>query len=376
MIDELSITANGQTIEGWQDIAVTRGIENFPSSFDLGFTEKFPDSATEVAITPATACQVKIGDDLVLTGYVDQYISNITPASHDVRITGRSKCEDLVDCSALFDQGVVYLADQTITQIATSLAKPFGITVSNMSDDGPPVLAVVVNLGETPYEIIEKVARWMGVLAYDGTDGNLILSRVGTTSMASGFAQGVNVQAASVTYRADQRFTDYYVVWQAVNVQNDPVYGLNQHGYAQDPSLKQLGRVRPHYIVSSMVDVQLGGDLGQKIAQWECNRRFGRSQSVTILTDSWRDQAGMLWQPNAYATVDIPAIKASGLNWIIASVTYLRDLQTGTTAQVTLMPPQAFEVEPLSLQTDDPDILLSIKQTADVQAAQFSQRAQ
>ncbi len=362
MIDQLTVTATGQDIKGWQDISITRSIESFPSSFQLGLTENYPH-ANEVIIVPGTVVYIKIGNDLVLTGYCDRYNADITPETHDVQIQGRSYCEDLVDADALFDNSVV-AAGQTITQIATMLCAPFGITVKNNVDDGPPIPSIVINLGEKPYEIIEKLARWVGLLVYDDVDGNLILDRAGSITAAGGFQQGHNIQSASAHLQVDQRFTEYFVVWQAVNDQADISATGNQHGYAKDVAMLQIGRVRPHYIVSTLTDSTISSgsfDLGQRLADWECNRRIGRSQSVTLTTDSWRDKNGALWRPNSIVYCDIPVIKMSQKNWIIATVTYSRNATTGTTAQLTLMPPDAFLIEPISLGGVDQDILQGIR---------------
>jgi prophage tail gpP-like protein len=359
--DIVTIIANNQSITGWQEISITRSIESFPSSFNLGFTEYYPN-VKEIIITPGTAASVKIGNDLILTGYIDQYNSNITAESHDVRINGRSKCEDLIDCSALFSESV-QAAGQNITELATMLAKPFGITVKNFSDDGPGIPSITINLGETPYEIIEKIARWIGLLVYDDVNGNLVLSRVGLKTMAGGFSQGTNIQSASGRFQVDQRFTDYYVVWQSVDTQADINNNSNTHGHATDEYMKGLGRVRPHYIVSSLTDATLGAgfDLGQRIADWENNRRIGRSQSITLVTDTWRDKSGALWEPNSLIYVDVPKIKIADKTWVIATVTYKRNLDSGTTAELILMPPLAFSIEPSSLGGIDADTMRGIQ---------------
>ena len=383
--DELKITIDTDssttvTIAGWTEISLTRAIEGFPSSFDIRLTEKYPGTEA-IVITPGRGCRVYLGSDLVLTGYIDRYESAITDTSHEVHISGRSLCEDLVDCSAFFGEygeGFTMIEQKTIMQIAHQLCDPFNISIVNLSGDEGPVIPVIsINLGETPYEILENVARWEGLLIYDNPQGQLVFNRVGTQSMASGFQQGKNVQAAQATFSADERFTDYYVLRQATNVlqdvrnsEGDAGVGNNRHGYAQDKDLKALGRYRPHYIISGIVDASqlylgLDPDLGQRMADWEMNRRWGRSQAITLVCDSWRDKHGALWEQNKLAFVDVPAIKVNSRTWIIAAVTYHRDIQSGTTAQVVLMPPEAFRIEPVALmQGADADLVIAQQKAA------------
>src|SRR6195256_1471631 len=94
--DELVLNVGGTQIRGWQRVLVTRPLNAIPASFDIQLTEKYPDSP-DVAVKPGDECTVTIGADLVLTGYVDQYAVTISPGEHTIKITGRSKSQDLVD---------------------------------------------------------------------------------------------------------------------------------------------------------------------------------------------------------------------------------------------------------------------------------------
>ena len=76
---------------------------------------------------------VKIGADLVLTGYVDRYSSSISAGQHTIRVEGRSKSEDLVDCSALVQNtsagspvtpGMQIVNGSDAVSIASKLAAP------------------------------------------------------------------------------------------------------------------------------------------------------------------------------------------------------------------------------------------------------------
>ncbi|MGI4940908.1 MAG: phage baseplate assembly protein [Janthinobacterium lividum] len=76
--------------------------------------------------------------------------------------------------------------------------------------------------------------------------------------------------------------------------------------------------------------------------------RNGRSQTISLTCDSWRDSAGTLWQPNALARVDVPIMRLVNQFWIISEVIYRQD-DDGTRADLLLMPPDAFQPEPTAL---------------------------
>src|ERR1700728_2762613 len=91
--NEVSIVVNGTQWNGWQSIEITRGIETVPSSFSLMGTERFPGVAGQTTVDiPLTApAQIKIGSDLIITGYVDTAERSYTAESHQILFTGRSK---------------------------------------------------------------------------------------------------------------------------------------------------------------------------------------------------------------------------------------------------------------------------------------------
>jgi prophage tail gpP-like protein len=360
--DDLSLIVGGQQFSGWEAVRVTRGVERCPSDFDFLVTERNPSNPGTISIEPGQSCQVTIGKDKVLTGYVDRYAASLSPGQHQVRIQGRSKCSDIVDCSAGIlpdgsSRGMV-VTTSSLLDLATQLCAPFGVTVSSLNGidvpvtgaGGAPVQFSVI-LTETPYEVIERVARYVGVLAYDGPDGNLILARVGSTNAASGFSQGKNVQAASVAFSQDERYSIYIPRLFSVDDLKNGVGGQVAFKPATDPGIK---RFRSLVVVSEQYNYQ--GFLVEQRAQWEANRRYGRSFAVQITCDSWRDSAGTLWTPNTFATVDIPVLKLVARKWIIATVTYIRDAARGTVADLVLMPQEAFSIEPSALQPFDPQV--------------------
>jgi prophage tail gpP-like protein len=338
---------------GWTSIRVTRGIERCPSDFEIIATERNPLEPTVLQIYPGDQCQILLGSDLVLTGYIDQVMPSIGPSSHSIKIVGRSKCADLVDCSAMFS--TFQMNNTNPVQLATMLCQPFGITVEAIGDIGNtsiPLFAVI--LTETPMEIIERISRYAALLAYDDTNGDLILTRVGSTTMQSGFAQGQNIQSAGAAFTMNERYSTVSAALLSTEfllgetAPADQATALNDDtlGSATDPGVL---RHRPLLIIAEQNDPNF--TITKQRVQWEVNRRYGRSQQVQLVCDSWRDSADQLWQVNALANVDMPALKVPKQVWLISEVSFLKD-EKGTRAEVTLMPPGAFQVEPIVLLND------------------------
>ncbi len=343
---DVTINVGGMALSGWEKVTVTRGCERLPASFELAVTERYPSQPTQIVIQPGAPCTVMIGQASIIVGYVDRYEASVTPTTHTVAVTGRSKCRDLVDCSAVVPNSAV--GSCTPMSLAQSLAKPFGISVSGDAET-PQLPQINIALGETPAEIIARVARYAVRLVYDDVDGNLVLAKVGTARHASGFAEGVNCQSWNVTYSSDDRYSEYISVLFSMQTMQELGNSGNLLGIAKDPGVSTY---RPLIIVSEQFI--LGQSVALQRAQWEAQRRRGRSQALRVVCDSWFDSAGTLWTPNTLAAVSFPSVKLqAGAMWIVSEVTYNLDPEGGTFAEVTLMPPEAFTVEPTDLQAYD-----------------------
>ena len=348
--DELVLTAGGQRVAGWQAVRVRRSVEGMPSAFSIELTEKYPAVPQDLVILPGQVCTVEIGGDLVLTGYIDRVLPVITGESHTVQVIGRSACEDLVDCSLIWDSNQI--SGTSVRDAAEKLSKPYGVTVTAKDGDGRAIPQLNTNLGETPYEVIERLARFSAMLSYDDPTGNLVLAQVGTSRHSSGFTQGVNVLRAAGTFALDQRYSEYHAYLLAQVSLGELGTSGNEKSVVLDPGMQGLKRpdgqkrVRKLAIISEQnFD---GQALTEQRAKWEMTRRFGRSQAVRVEADSWRDSEGKLWEPNWRVPVDIPACKVNGIEAVIAEVDYVRD-DRGTRAELMLMPPEAFMTEPTPL---------------------------
>jgi prophage tail gpP-like protein len=351
MNDDLVLLIGDQQVSGWNRIRVTRGVERLPSDFDIAMTDLYPGDFDRITVTPGDVCRVLLNGDLVITGYVDRVIPSFDAQRHEIRITGRGACQDLVDCSAEWDGGQI--SGSNALQIAQKLAAPYGLTVTSDGNDGQSIPQFNLMLGETPFEIIERVARYAGLLAYDLPDGNLYLARRGSEEHSSGFTQGQNVESAIYEWGADLRFSEIDGYLQTMQTMSDTGANLVPAATAKDSTVL---RNRKLFVVSEQV--QAGRDIAQERVNWENSIRAGRSQTVRVMTDSWRDGSGTLWTPNVEVPVTIPFLKVpENTFFLIAEVTYLLD-ERGTHADLVLLPPDAFAPEPLILQPLSPDLAL------------------
>lgn len=204
-------TTSPVAISRWTSLRVTAGIERMPRDFELEMTELSPDP-DEMLVKPGDPCTLLLAGKRVLTGFVDTVAPGLNASGHSIRVTGRGKCSDLIDCSAQWPNGQI--ANANAFSIASKLADVYGINVGTAVDQAklPIIPQFNLMLGETAYEIIERVSRYSALLVREDSSGALQLSRVGTEAMSSGLEEGINVEAASAEFSMHDRYSEIVVV--------------------------------------------------------------------------------------------------------------------------------------------------------------------
>ena len=362
MPDDLTLAIGNRVLAGWTEIRVTRGIERCTPDFEIGMTELFSSEAQALVVQPGDACQVMLGNNRIITGYVDVFAPSIDAKGHNIRVSGRGRCQDLLDCSAEWPGSQI--AGNTVAGIARKLASVYGdansrinVIEANGIDVGKPIPLFSLHHGESPWDIIEQICRYRALLAYENADGNLVLAKAPDvktgTRAASGFTEGKNVQAASARFSANLKFSDYI----GYRLDIDPLLELGSAGNIFTTVTDEtVLRHRTKAIISETTGSGEGLEVAKRRVTWEMNTRYGRSNELHITTDGWRDSADTLWEPNTLVELTLPSLKIDQQLWLISEVTYKRDSANGTTAELTIKPPQAFSPEPIAFYPIPPDV--------------------
>jgi prophage tail gpP-like protein len=345
--DELSIDANGQRIEGWQDIRVTAGIERFCRDFSVRMTQVHPNLPRVLTVLPGDPCTVRLGEDTVVTGYIDAYAPAFDVGDGtSVAMSGRSKTADLVDCSV--EWANLQIVESSVAEIAQKVAAAYDVQVRSEVEGLRRIPQMNLNVGETGFSLIDRTCRYAQCIAFDDADGNVVITRASTERAAGSLVQGVNVERAAVILTAHERYAVYRCFLDSSDFSRLEVgtgtAGSNYIGESRDDGVRRNRKL--FFVAESVFD---GADVARRRADWENNRRIGRSAVIRVTTSSWRDADGALWRPNTLIHVELPGLRVEGVDWLIAEVTFLRDGYRGTTAELTIMAPEAFMPEPIPL---------------------------
>ena len=339
----IRLRVNGRTFSGWTSIAVTRSIEAAAGAFDLGVTARYPGAENPIQIRPGSACSVWIGDDRVLTGFVDAISGDYDSTTLSRTVSGRSATGDLVDCSAVASPGK--WAGVTVEAIAAALAAPYGVAVvvDPGVSTGGPVAKHRLEFGETVIESIERLAVSRGLLVTDDAAGRLVLTRAGSRRTATPLEYGSNILKGNARFDASGVFAEYRAKGQRSG--NDQDFGAvvaEVVGTATDPDVTG----RPRILILPGDKTMTTADA-QARASYEAATRAGRSIEAQYTVAGWRDAAGDLWAPNTLIEVRDPVLGIAGEMLIVEVVLSLDD--GGTLAALKVAPAAGYRADPLKL---------------------------
>lgn len=302
------LLVNGKIYGGWQSASITLGMEQIAGTFELTTTDRWPGHPEQWAINPGDECRLKVGAYTVISGYVDDVAIDYDKESHNIKITGRDKTGDLVDCSALHKSGQWSKAN--LLTIAEDLCRPFGILVKAAVDLGKAFPTYSLNDGETAFETLERAARERGILLLSDGRGGLLLTRASQERCPTALVKGRNIERGSGHFSQKDRFQQYIIKGQATGGEpfdsaQGPVGERSRTDAKKHTQRKAtvsdttITRYRPLIIIADQGDGSTYADR----AQWEMNIRAGRSARATYTVSGWEAQPGRLWRINELITV-------------------------------------------------------------------------
>jgi prophage tail gpP-like protein len=369
----------GREITGWTTANVSAGIERMPRSFSLGLISTLDTALGDIehALPIQQLLEVYLvhdngNQDKVLTGYVDLISDNISDTEHALEYGGRGVCQDIVDCSSeIFGKPANELNGLPVNQVVTQLVEPYGIEVVVENDNAtkPYNGLININVGDDCYSTIEQISRYVSCLVYENAYGDLVLGSPGseTPSQTVLSLGDMRVKSCKVTLDSSQMYSDYWVYTQG-QASLLEIFGTQPTGKHHDTMFDnrknaQGGtRYRKKRLIKDLLlspAIYKTSESPQQIyADWLGWRSNGRSQAVNVTVAGWTDAQDQLWTPNSLVTVLLPLQgypKPTQL--LISECSYGMALDGGTTTTMTLMPANAFGVEPTQSTGLGPDLV-------------------
>nr|WP_314074891.1 hypothetical protein [uncultured Roseococcus sp.] len=352
--DEPQLLIGGQVFTGWMDLRVTRGIERCAADFLLHAEGAWPGEEADWPIRAFAPCTIRFGEDDVLTGYIDGIEHKLDPTQREIRVDGRSKTADLIDCSALIDGGE--FRDSSFAAICRSVARPFDIEVLDSANVGSVVIPTeAADQTEECFPFLERLARQASVLLTDDARGRLVIARTSAARCSSEIREGDFISAV-LMMQVEKRFDRYVVkgqlpampawierVAREAGAPRQP--GADARPGITSPEVRDAAvpRYRPY-----VMQAEGNADAAQARARavWQARRDAAASLMLKVLMPGWRQADGRLWQINEVVPVDIPSLGAKD-DMLIASVSHTLDKE-GRRTLLTLGLTDAYTPAPIS----------------------------
>ncbi len=339
--NECLLLVDGKLYGGWKRLEVQRSIEQIAGGFVLELTSRWPGADAPQALREGLACEVRIGDDTVISGYIDVYEPDLTDTTTTIRVEGRDKTGDLVDCSAIYKAGL--WRNVTLEKIVADIAAPFGIAVE-LSDDvdtGEPFKRFALEEGEHAFDAIDRAARLRAVLVTSTPKGNILLTGASDDDTGIRLEEGVNLKRITATHSWKERHSLITIKTQVAG--DDDQYGESAAHLKASATDDEIDRYRPLVVMAEQ------GTSSKRLvdrARWEHQVRMGRGKRGKCTVVGWRQgkdgMEGPLWRPNTLVHIVSPRMNLDRL-MLIVGVAYTKTEQ-GTTSELTFSRREAFEL--------------------------------
>jgi prophage tail gpP-like protein len=340
--NECILKVDGKNYAGWTRLEVQRSLEQIAGGFVLQLTSAYPGADTPVglaALREGLPCEVWLGDDLVISGYVDELETDDAATSSSLRLSGRDKTGDLVDCAATHKTG--QWRNVRLEQLVRDICTPFGIQVALQTGlaTGDVFKRFALEEGEKAFDAIDRACRLRAVLATSTPQGHLLLTVASASESGVALVEGVNMLKFNSRHSWRERHSVVTLKGQVPGDDNENgAAAAHLKALATDA---EINRYRPLVVVAEH------GTSAKSLAEraaWEVKVRMGRGKRGGCTVVGWRTgldgQQGPLWQPNTLVQVTSPRMQVD-LPLLIVSCAYQLTEQ-GRVTDLTFARPEAF----------------------------------
>ena len=338
-VNKVTLSVGGHDYAGWLSVSIGAGIERQARDFTLGITWRWPGGGdVPIRIRQGEALELRIGQDLVLTGYVFS-----TPIRYDVEsitlsVAGRSCTADLVDCGAVNKPG--QWRGQSVQKIVEAIAGEYGIKVVNDAKTTEGIEDHTIEPGETAFESIDRLLTQSLLFSTDDAEGRLVIASPGSAGRAVDTLElGKNILSGETSLDFSNVFSEYVSKGQRSGT--DTSFGAEASEIEARIVDERIKRRRVKVINQSG---QSSEAIARKRVEWERANAIGKALTVSYTIQGWRQSNGALWQHNMIVRLVDPLI-GFDRDMLISEISYELGKE-GTTAKITVAPPETFLPEP------------------------------
>lgn len=348
----ITIEINGIRFEGFEGISVFKNIETISGSFTFFATS---DNVTTFPIKRSDVCKIFIKDEPVINGFVDTVQVSYNANTHSIVVQGRDRTSDIIDSTVVGNKE--FSPPTSLERIIRTVLdenKLSAISVINQAgtiETFPEGTQYSSPFGQTVFEFIETYARKRQVLLTTNGNGDLVITRSGTTEAVTTLQNKLNgefnnIISGNISYTSDELFNKYVLQSQlnpaafSFGADTSSSNVTNQGGEVEDKSIRKTRQIE---ITSNSSDNN--ADLAN-LAVWIKNIRKARSTIFSVVVQGFhQDEAQTrLWIPNELVKVDDDFADVNA-TLLIKAVEYDLSLDGGSLTTLHLVPPESYTLQ-------------------------------
>jgi prophage tail gpP-like protein len=259
-----------------------------------------PGMVVPPEVVPGATVAVRVGGELVLSGWLDERTLTVATGRHELTLTGRDGAGRLLDCSS----PLVGVQRVSIDQVLAKVLAPLGIPASRVFIDAASKGAlrekVMVEPGDTAWDTLRRVAEANGLWPWFEPNGTLVVGgpRYDVPPVAKlvlrSDGQGNNVLSLSEKRSMVGRYSDVTVYGQSPAIGSGAGESDPRHAIKATKQDSGVPVYRPKIVVDhEAINTTIARARGSKIIS---DSRV-RSYTLTATVAGHRTADGTLWTP-------------------------------------------------------------------------------
>ena len=326
--NEVSLLVGGEEYRVWESVQITATLMTLARGCVLKATRASRSDNLCKGIQPGLGAVIRIGSEIVLTGYVVRndlsYTSNLISITIDIK----SKTIDIEQCCIPLGKPHSW-AGVSVVSVIKELAGHYGISVI---DNGGEIWKKQLNISPHDHigDAIVNEIKAHSLLITDDGFGRLVINPINTKKVANDTLEnGKNILSGTRTNDASNLFKRYVVIGQGA----DPKSERSVPGNSLKAEAVNENFLRERWSVTEQSGNRTQAELKAR-ADLLMTNSIGSADKFTYTVQGWRQSNGDLWEPGMTAKVKDTLLGFSG-NLVIEKVIYSLD-ENGTTTTLTL----------------------------------------
>jgi len=333
--DDVSILIGGHLFRFWSSVQIMLPFDSMPQvTFSAPFEHDEPGFRDLIRPFSFSQVRVLVGGSELFTGVLVGVSPSVSGSEKTVSVSCYSLPGVLNDCTMPASAYPLEFRGQTITEIASTLCAPFGLSVVADTDIGAVFEQVALPSGRNVLSFLSDLASQRG-LVLSATSSGALLIRKSTASQATTHLQQGQPPLLSVSaaFNPQGYYSDITGIEPTKIGKAGPQYTVKNS--------RLDGVLRPHvYDVPDTDDADLPTAVGAKMG-----RMFGSMATYTARVAGWRDAGGELFSAGQTIDVTAPDAMIYSRYSLIARSVVLEQSAQGKTSSLKLVMPGSFSGE-------------------------------